>query len=93
MYISSNIYYIYMYVRACLCIYIDIDNKISTLYSLRTACKTQQKHVKQFKNIKPQLAVCLKRPARSQITKSRGCLFATSGYLSTNFETTLETGT
>ena len=53
----------------------------------------QKKNGNQSQNIKPQLAVCLKRPARSQIRISRGCLFATSGYLSTNFETTLETGT
>ena len=33
---------------ASLCIYIDIHNKISTLYSFRTACKMQQKNVKQF---------------------------------------------
>ena len=64
-------------VCVCLCIYVDIDNKISTLYSVGTACKTQQKYVKQFKNIKPQLAVCLKRPGKSQIRISRRCLFAT----------------
>ena len=50
-YILIYIYYIYICVCACLCIYIDIDNKIITLYSLGTACKTQQKYAKQFKNI------------------------------------------
>ena len=75
---------------ACLCIYIDIDNKISTLYSLRNARKMQQKNGNQFQNIKPQMS---KKSRRSQIRISRRCLFATKGYLSTNFETTLQTGT
>ena len=35
-------------VHACVCIYIDIHNKISTLYSFRTNCKMQQKNAKQF---------------------------------------------
>ena len=39
-----------MCVHACVYvyIYIDIHNKISTLCSFRTACKMQQKNVKQF---------------------------------------------
>ena len=41
-------YIFYICVCECLCIYIDIHNKIRTLYFFRTACKMQQKNVKQF---------------------------------------------
>ena len=38
-YIYTHMYFIYMCVCVFVYIYIDVRNKISTLYSFRTACK------------------------------------------------------
>ena len=79
-------------VCVCVCVYVWVCVCVRfCVYILIFTIKEKYRHFVQLSNIKPKLAVCLKRPAKSQI------IIKGNAYLqpkvSTNFKSILETGT